>query len=524
MIPQTSEGDFINGATTYPNFSADGTRAQFMTYTGTGVDARTPYFSYDLGDSEPVRISPEEWLGEDQFNIMDASMSRDGGFTILSYHDNLHTGPIGGEFTELVMPNLADIGYPRLANGGQIAVFWCRGCGTTESNPNDGLFEDDNGLHHIILYKNEEFSVVDQAQDNSLADGLSLYPEISSDGRYVVFNTEADNLTTVAVHTGDDVILRDLETGAFELINQAMDGTPGDGEAMLQAITPDANLIVFGSGGTVLVAGEGNFNGLFLRDRQAGQTLPVKVPTGYIQQGAICKGISADGRYLLLDTDAYLEADANPNFGRKLFRYDRQTETMVQISSCESGGVTKEFGAEFAPVEPKMSADGSKVLFGTNFAIDADDTDGDYDLYVITIGEDDGGTDNGDGDGVDLVGTLSKVKAKCMVVGSKEKCSVSGKLTVTNQGKTESPAGTVSLFSSKTNEFSGDGKKLKNDLEFDALAAGAEEVLDVRLKAPLKKLQKFHFLMFEIDSDELLAEEDEENNTGSAKVKIRSAK
>jgi Tol biopolymer transport system component len=109
------------------------------------------------------------------------------------------------------------------------------------------------------------------------ADGPSADPAISSDGRYVAFDSSADNLVTGDTNQASDVFVRDLQTGTTVLVSVGADGTgPGNRDSLLSGFSASGRYILFRSFSTNLVSGVG-FKGinLFWRDLQIGKTYAV---------------------------------------------------------------------------------------------------------------------------------------------------------------------------------------------------------------------------------------------------------
>jgi Tol biopolymer transport system component len=96
--------------------------------------------------------------------------------------------------------------------------------------------------------------------DGSQGNGGSYYPSISSDGRYVVFNSQASNLVTGDTNRCTDVFVYDRQTGTTTRISTADDGTQGDGHsfALFGSLSSDGQLVALYSRATNLVAGDSN--------------------------------------------------------------------------------------------------------------------------------------------------------------------------------------------------------------------------------------------------------------------------
>ena len=80
------------------------------------------------------------------------------------------------------------------------------------------------------------------------ANGESVNPDISRDGRYVVFESIAGNLTDVELVRGiPRVFLRDRHTGVTRLLSTNASGEPANGLSMNPAISADGDTVVFAS-------------------------------------------------------------------------------------------------------------------------------------------------------------------------------------------------------------------------------------------------------------------------------------
>ena len=133
----------------------------------------------------------------------------------------------------------------------------------------------------------------------------SRHPALSADGRHVAFHTLASNLVAADGNGLADIVLKDLQTGATELINRTASG--GFGNAGAQPLTPqamsaDARYVVFSTAAAGTVDGGINTFGVaqvYLRDRGTGSTrLLSRSGSGEAANGSSDQAsISANGRY-----------------------------------------------------------------------------------------------------------------------------------------------------------------------------------------------------------------------------------
>ena len=101
---------------------------------------------------------------------------------------------------------------------------------------------------------------------------------ISDDGRFVGFTSDASNLVPGTLSRGDRVYVKDLQTGAIDLVSVDSAGNEADLTSDLDAISADGRFVVFDSPATNLVAGDTNGAvDVFVRDRSTGATERVSV-------------------------------------------------------------------------------------------------------------------------------------------------------------------------------------------------------------------------------------------------------
>ena len=158
---------------------------------------------------------------------------------------------------------------------------------------------------------------------------------ISADGRFVLFDSAASNLVAGDTNRKSDVFVRDRVAGTTERASVGSRGAQANGGSDQSAISADGRLVVFDSGASNLVAGDTNRSGdVFVRDRVAGTTGRASLGS----RGAHAKGdserpaISADGRFVVFDSDASNLVAGDTNRKRDVYVRDRVTGTTTLIS------------------------------------------------------------------------------------------------------------------------------------------------------------------------------------------------
>jgi Tol biopolymer transport system component len=223
-----------------------------------------------------------------------------------------------------------------------------------------------------------------QGQD---ANGLSHEPRTSADGRYVVFQSFAEDIVTNDGNGASDVFRRDLQTGITELasFDEATGTYAGSDGASVSA---DGRYVLFRSIRTGVPPAGDIHQGLFVRDMDADTTTRVDLTPGGGEPDpageSISGTISADGRFVVFYSTADdLVADDGNNFS-DVFVRDLMDETTTRVS-VDTNGDDANGISEFAEGDPPaISADGKYVAFNSD-ATDlttAPDGNGTTDVFV----------------------------------------------------------------------------------------------------------------------------------------------
>ncbi len=154
------------------------------------------------------------------------------------------------------------------------------------------------------------------ATDLTESDSDSWSPSISSDGRFVAFVSEADDLVAGDTNGLADTFLRDTCIGApagcvpsVTRVSVATDGTQANAASVDAAISANGRYIAFSSTATNLVPGgtSGNQN-MFLRDTCLGAA-PGCIPSTSLvsadDNASYGPSLSADGRYIAFNHGSF---------------------------------------------------------------------------------------------------------------------------------------------------------------------------------------------------------------------------
>ena len=137
--------------------------------------------------------------------------------------------------------------------------------------------EDDVFVHDRKLGTTRRASL---ASDGSEAEGQSYGGSLSASGRYVAFISYATNLAPGAFAKA---YVKDLKTGALELLSVTSAGEPADDESEEVVISANGRFVAFQSDASNLdpVLNDENDEDVFFRDRKKGETVRLSIdPAG----------------------------------------------------------------------------------------------------------------------------------------------------------------------------------------------------------------------------------------------------
>jgi Tol biopolymer transport system component len=157
-------------------------------------------------------------------------------------------------------------------------------------------------------------------------------PAISGDGRRVAFQSSASNLVAGDTNGHPDVFVHDRQTGTTTCASVGPGGAHGDTWSEFPAISTDGRWVVFESPATNLVAGDTNsVADVFVYDVQTGTLTRVSVGPGdgEADRGSGSQAISADGRWVAFGSWATNLIADDTNGYEDVFVHDRAATTPV---------------------------------------------------------------------------------------------------------------------------------------------------------------------------------------------------
>lgn len=246
---------------------------------------------------------------------------------------------------------------------------------------------DSNGLKDVFLKDLQTGAIqlvsTDAAgvQGNASSDSNS----ISADGRYVAFTSSASNLVTGDTNGVADIFVKDLQTGVVQNVSTDAAGTQGNGASAWASFSADGRYVVFRSAASNLVAGDNNnVLDIFVKDLQTGAIQRISTDVNGVEgngiSGPAATSFSANGRYVVFDSWASNLVTGDTNGVPDVFVKDLQTGAVQRVSTDAAGAQGNDSSGYSA-----ISADGRYVTF-TSWASNLAGTDnngsGNSDVYV----------------------------------------------------------------------------------------------------------------------------------------------
>lgn len=132
--------------------------------------------------------------------------------------------------------------------------------------------------------------------------------EFSAGGRYVAFQSNDPDLIAGGGNGFTQVFVKDTQTGALTLVSADATGFQGNGDSGNPSVSSDGRFVAFDSAADNLVPGDTlSTNDAFVKTVATDEILRVSVAADGLTQadaGSFNASISADGRYIGFESDA----------------------------------------------------------------------------------------------------------------------------------------------------------------------------------------------------------------------------
>ena len=272
-----------------------------------------------------------------------------------------------------------DSAAPSVGDGAGVVVF--------ESMATNLVPDDTNGFSDIFVRDalTKTTIRISEGPGGVEADGPSTSPVVSPDGQKVVFQSEATNLVPDDTNGAADVFVWDAESVEITRVSLTGTGVETDGPSTDADISDDGRFVVFTSNATNLVAGDTNgLADVFVRDRLLNSTVRQPLGVGDTEPDGESghPAISGDGSGIVFESRATNLVNDDTNASADVFLWDMATSSSQRLSvaadQIEGNGDSR---------APAINGNGSTVVFesdSTNFD-SLDDNDA-TDVFVVDAG------------------------------------------------------------------------------------------------------------------------------------------
>ena len=352
-VSVASGGAQANGPSFDPSISADGRYVAFASLATNLVSGDTnneqDIFVHDRQTGQTTRVSVATGGGQANLASSDPSISADGRYVAFeSIASNLVSGDTN--------------------NTGDIFVHDRQTGATTRVSIGPGGTQANRG---------------------------SLAPSISADGRYVAFHSSATNLVSGVTNGTTHIFVHDRQTGATTRVSVASDGTEGNSGSNDPSISANGRYVAFQSQANNLVSGDTGFiTDIFIHDRQTGVTTRVSIAFDGTEANNVSSApsISADGRYIAFESNASNLVDGDTNGTQDIFVHDREDNTaptVVSITRADpnpTSAASVRFTVTFSePVTGVDASDFALTTTGSLSGMSVTSVSGSGNTYSVTV-------------------------------------------------------------------------------------------------------------------------------------------
>lgn len=372
-----SDGAQGNGRSFVPAISADGRFAAFYSDASNLVpgdaNAVRDVFVRDRQSGQTSRVSIDSAGIEANDDSFAPAISGDGRFiTFSSSASNLVAGDTSGVNDVFARDRLGNVttrvsvapggaeandgSYaPSISGDGRYVAF--------VSDASNLVADDTNTSRDVFVFDRQTATTtrasVDSAGTQAILD--SFTPALSADGRFVAFTSFAPNLIPSDTNDGSDVFVRDLQASTTTRASEYQGGFEADGDSLRPAISADGRFVAFDSDAWNLAWGDTNdaFD-VFVKDRQTDIVTRVSVDdNGAQSDGASLRpALSGNGRYVAFSSEAPNLVPGDTNGAADVIEHDRRSGATKRVSVAGGGGESNGDS-----LRPALSADGRLVVF-----------------------------------------------------------------------------------------------------------------------------------------------------------------
>jgi len=254
---------------------------------------------------------------------------------------------------------------------------------------------DNNGLADIFVFDTQTLNTTrvnvsstgQEATNNNFSDGASGSPSISNDGRYIAYESYADNLVLNDTNNSADIFVFDTLSKQTTRVSVTGNGQQADSNSTSASISGDGRYITFESEATNLVPGDTNgLPDIFVFDILSKQTTRVSVTSTGIQAtggitGSYSPSITKDGRYIVYVSETTNLVPGDTNGRSDIFVFDTLSKQTTRVSVNNSN--QQAIGGLDGSASPSINNDGRYITYSTDATnLMAGDINGRSDIFL----------------------------------------------------------------------------------------------------------------------------------------------
>jgi len=246
--------------------------------------------------------------------------------------------------------------FPGLSRDGRFVVF--------QSLATNLVADDTNGVADIFV-RDRQAGTTERACSVQPNRGSSS-PAISGNGQYVAFASGATNLSPLDTNDKIDIFLCDRASGLIELVSVSTAGVPGDGDSILPAVSDDGTIVAFKSLADNLVPGDlNNVVDVFARDRVNATTERISANFRGADGNdfSFPPSVSGDGRFVAFGSFANNLVLGEADIVANMYVRDRDIGRTLYVDVNAQG----QLGNNGVPdIPPGVSGDGKEIAFASS--------------------------------------------------------------------------------------------------------------------------------------------------------------
>ncbi|MGX7826496.1 TolB family protein [Actinokineospora sp. 24-640] len=242
-------------------------------------------------------------------------------------------------------------------------------------------YRDVDGLIQVVDLATGTREFASRGMAGATPNGPSANPDLSFDGRLVVFDSDATNLTGGDALGNRDIFRFDRLTDTTTALSKTHNSW-GNGDSTRPSISQNGTVVAFESAATSFGGFDTNgktdvyvraANGTFRR---------ASVPTGGFQANgnSTAPDLNGAGQVVVFESDATNLTDGDYAASRDVFTHDLTTGVTNWISADKNGN-----GRAFSALNPSVSTDGRRVVFRGKGGYVAGDVNELEDVYLVDL-------------------------------------------------------------------------------------------------------------------------------------------